>query len=146
MTRQVISPPSEPKEVMRGGFEPAAAPAGDSYSDRLLKLIPGETVAVYLAVQGILESSLGGEEVRLAIWLWALFAIIGVLNILYMGRILKVTDTKQYVFVTLSYAIWVLSIGGPFRFLSFYEPFIGAVILTLFTFAAPMFYNGVQAQ
>ncbi len=148
MTRQVISPPAEPKEVMRGGFETAAAaPSGDSYSDRLLKLIPAETVAVYIAVQGILESSLGspGQEGQLAIWLWALFAIIAILNIVYMGRILHVTDTRQYVLVTLSFVVWVLSIGGPFRFLSFYQPFIGAVVLTLYTFAIPMFYSGVQA-
>jgi hypothetical protein len=117
----------------------------DGYLERVLKLIPAETVAVYLFLQGVLQSALDGsnEIGQLQAWLWGIFFVLLVGNILYIRRYLDVTDTAQYLIMTLAYVVWVFTIGGPFQYLSFYQPFIGSVVLGLFTFFVPLLYKGV---
>ncbi len=114
----------------------------DEYLDRLLKLIPGETVAAYLFVVGVIQTALKAQPSALGLWLWIVFAVIGVGNFFYWKRA-KVTDPAQYVLLTLAYAVWVFTIGGPFATTGWYQPFMGSVILGMFTFLAPQFYKGV---
>jgi hypothetical protein len=139
MTRQVVR-----------GKDPAVRAAGapgtqDEYLDRLLKLIPGETVAAYLFVVGVIQTALKGQPSALSIWLWIVFAVIGVGNFFYWKRA-KVTDPTQYVVLTAAYVVWVFTIGGPFATMEWYQPFMGSVILGLFTFLAPQFYKGVSSS
>lgn len=114
----------------------------DKYLSRLLKLIPGETVALFLFLIGILKSSLSPDGRELQVWLWVIFGIMLVLNIFYLIKLETVTDPAQLGILTLAFAIWVYTIGGPFVYLSFYRPFIGSIILGLFTFCIPIFYKG----
>lgn len=145
MGRQVIKPPDD-----RGGTRgPAPAPSTeDTYLERLFKLIPSETIAVYLFIEGVLLSALSGagQQNQLVTWLWAVMAILLIGNYFYLRRLLKVTDPVQHVILALAFVVWVFTIGGPFQFLSFYEPFMGAVILGLFTFFVPIFYQGVSVS
>ena len=119
---------------------------GDVYFDRLMKLIPAEIVALFLFIQGILRSALGseGQEVHLQGWMWATFVVISILNVLYLKHIQFVSDKKQLAFLTLAFIVWVFSLGGPFEFFSFYQPFMGSVILALYTFTVPMIYKGID--
>ena len=81
MGRQVI----RPREALRGA---EGSDSGDTYLKRLFKLIPSETVAVYLFVQGVLRSSLDdpGESVQLQTWLWGVYAVLIVGNLLAPRR------------------------------------------------------------
>jgi hypothetical protein len=134
------------RQVVKSGFEfrgdVKAAVEGDDYQKRLLKLIPAETVAVYLSLDGVLRSALKDERVQLEVWLWGIFAIIGVANLFYLKRIQKVRAWSQYAIMTMAFGLWVLSIGGPFHLYSWYRPFYGSVLTGLFTFIVPLIYTG----
>lgn len=142
MGRQVIKAPDD-----RGARrDPTPAPGTeDTYLERVFKLIPSETIAVYLFIEGILLSALSGseQETQLVTWLWAVLVILLIGNFFYLMRLLNVTDPVQHVILALAFIVWVFTIGGPFQYLSFYQPFMGAVILGLFTFFVPIFYTGV---
>ena len=142
MGRQVIY-----REAMRGQ-SPAAAPSQERYDEKLLKLIPAETVAVYLSLQGVLLSSMGApaEAQRLNAWLWVIFVVMLVLNGLYLRKVQNVTDYKQHAILATAFVVWVFTMGGPFRNLSFYEPFMGSLLLTLYTFVVPLFYRGQRVD
>ena len=136
MTRQVIRSSAAP---VRAAGTPGTP---DEYLDRLLKLIPGETVAAYLFVVGVIQTALKAQPSALGLWLWIVFAVIGVGNFFYWKRA-KVTDPAQYVLLTAAYVVWVFTIGGPFATTGWYQPFMGSVLLGLFTFLAPQLYKGV---
>ena len=128
--------------------KPPAPGTEDAYLERLLKLIPAETIAMHLFIQGILQSALASPKQRsqLQVWLWAVFAILIVGNIFFLQRFLSVKDPIQYVILTLAFIVWVLTLGGPFEFLGFYQPFMGSVILGFFMFFVPIFYDGVTVS
>jgi hypothetical protein len=136
MTRQVIR---RSDAAVRAAGTPGTQ---DEYLDRLLKLIPGETVAAYLFVVGVIQTALKAQPGALGLWLWIVFGVIGVGNFFYWKRA-KVTDPAQYVLLTAAYVVWVFTIGGPFATTGWYQPFMGSVILGLFTFLAPQWYKGV---
>ena len=142
MARQIVY-----REVMRG-HTTAATPSQEPYEQKLLKLIPAETVAVYLSLQGVLVSSMGApaQAGQLNSWLWIIFVSMLVLNAVYLRRVQKVTDYMQHAILAAAFLVWVFAMGGPFRSLSFYEPFMGSLALTLFTFVAPLVYRGQQVD
>lgn len=118
------------------------APQADNYIDRLLKLIPSETIAMYLFLQGVLKSSELKEGLELNAWLWGLFIVLAFGNILYLRKYLGVKDTLQLSILTIAFVIWVTTLGGAFALLGGYKDFMGSVLLGLYTFFAPMFYTG----
>ena len=86
---------------------------------------------------------MGDSREQLQIWLWIVVGALAVGNLLYLRQLHNVTDPVQYVILTLAFGVWVLTVGGPFKYLAFYQPFIGSVILVLFTFFVPVVYKGV---
>ena len=145
MGRQVIKAPVD-RDGLRG---PTPAPGTeDNYLERLFKLIPSETIAVYLFIEGVLLSAFSDAEQQsqLVTWLWVILAIMLVGNFFYLRRLQDVTDPVQHVILALAFIVWVFTIGGPFQYLSFYQPFMGAVLLGLFTFFVPIFYSGVTVN
>jgi hypothetical protein len=133
MSRQVVKPSGE-RGIDGGG--------GDAYMERLIKLIPGETVAMYLFLQGVIQSGLSDQEGQLKIWLWVIIGILAAGNLFYLKNQQGVTDATQLSILTIAFFVWILSIGGPFVYFSWYQPFMGSVILGLFTFLVPMVYTG----
>ncbi len=134
MNRQIVQAPKE-RTLGEAGTR-------DGYMERLLKLIPGETVAMYLFLQGVIQSGLGDQTDQLKIWLWAIVAILAVGNVFYLKQFQGVTHAPQIIILTIAFFVWIMTIGGPFTYFSWYEPFMGSVILGLFTFFAPMMYTG----
>jgi len=117
-----------------GGVRAAAAPAPDGYSGRVLKYIPAEVVAVYIAVQGAIGAA--GPAGPNGTLLWIAFGVLLVLTPVYLWRVTHVTKALQLVISTVSFAVWVFSLGGPFASCAWYQPLYGAVLLPLYTFAA----------
>jgi hypothetical protein len=142
MSRQVIY-----CEALRGQSA-TAMPSQERYDEKLLKLIPAETVAVYLSLQGVLMSAMAApaQAQRLNIWLWIIFVVMFMLNWLYLREFQRVTDPKQQAILAAAFVVWVFTMGGPFRSLSFYEPFMGSLALTLYTFVVPLLYRGQRVD
>ena len=105
------------------------------YRDRLLKLIPSEIVGAYLVLQGIIPQDR-------AKWGTLLVSIIlVVLTPIYLSRINKVRRISQLTVTTISFVVWVYSMGGPFQAWGVYESWIGSVILVLWTLIVPLMVN-----
>jgi hypothetical protein len=115
---------------------PAQSQTVDDYTDRLLKYIPAESVALYLTLQGIVLSSV--EAPALDAWLWFAFAIGIIGTPLYLWRIQQVSKRMQLALSTAAFGVWVFALGGAFASMSWYEPFIGSLALVVFTFFAPL--------
>ncbi len=107
------------------------------YRDRLLKLIPSEIVAAYLVLSGIIppDAKLGTLIVSIVLLVLVPF---------YLWRMHDVRRTMQLIVTTISFAVWVYSLGGlsnPFVAWDLYQPWIGSVILILWTLIIPLAVN-----
>ena len=106
-------------------------PAQD-YKARLLKLIPSEIVAAYLVLSGIIPE----ESAK-----WGILIVSVVLLILvplYLWRIHNVKRCAQIIITTISFVVWVYSLGGPFLSWGMHKAWIGSVILVLWTLIVPL--------
>ena len=115
-------------------FQAAAADVGvDEYLDRVLKYIPGEVVALWTGVTGVIASA--GESNN--VLLWIVFAIGVILAAAYTWRTTTVanqpTAVTQIVVSAFAFIVWVFAIGGPFAAQGWYEPYLGSVALILWT-------------
>jgi hypothetical protein len=118
----------------------------DNYLDRLLKLIPAETIAMYLFLEGLLATALANDTGQLRTWLWIVAGVLALGNILYLRQYQSVTDPLQLLFLTIAFFVWLMTIGGPFEYIQGYQPFMGSVVLGLFTFFVPLFYKGKPVE
>lgn len=112
------------------------------YQDKLLKLIPTEIVGAYMFLSGVVS---GGPESAantgskiddylLYIVFFALFAF----TPLYLWRVSGVTNIAQIIVTSISYLVWVYTLGGPFSIWGIYSPAAGSVFLVLWTLAMPL--------
>ena len=153
MQRQVVT--AQDARRFRGETSPtgltggiAAAPARhhsheeqpDTYKDRLLKYIPTEVVATYIFVDGIARTATDTVQASMLHWIIFLALLVG--TWFYLLRVQHVTKRQQLVMSTLAFAVWVLSLGGPFASFGWYSPVYGAILLPLYTFAIPI----IQAE
>ncbi len=132
MSRTIIT--QRDIDTLRANREPVPSGGPDGYSSRVLKYIPAEVVAVYIAVQGAVAQATSATPNDTILWI--AFGILLVLTPVYLWRVAHVTKTLQLVIATIAFAVWVFSLGGPFASLSWYQAIYGAVLLPLFTFAA----------
>ncbi|MEW6517604.1 MAG: hypothetical protein AB1439_11960 [candidate division FCPU426 bacterium] len=106
-----------------------------SYQDRMLKLIPTEIVGAYMALQGVVPPAYAK---------WATL-IAGVLLValtpLYLTRLQQVRRTGQVVMTTIAVVVWLYTLGGPFQYWGLYQPWIGSVLLVLWTLIVPLAVN-----
>jgi hypothetical protein len=123
----------------------------DEWLERLLKLIPSEIVAVYLALVGIFQ--LIPEETTKMIVESVIFALLFVFVWIHYRRFLgfrfkKIDPTTnaeirdwdniiQVLISSISFIVWVFTIGGPFLYIPWVADnmWLGAAILILWTFS-----------
>lgn len=122
LNRQILPPPGT-------GY--------DTYYSRLVKLIPAEVIAFYLALDA-LASALPEKQVLL----WVVFGIAAAGAWFYLGRMAGVTSMVQRLLSIASLAIWVYVTGGPFASLPWYNATYGKLLLVVFTFFVPMVFKG----
>jgi hypothetical protein len=122
-------------------------PGETSYTDRLKNLIPAETAALYISGVAIIPT---GQKVGLIVW--ASFCLI--LTVIYMAwQSKKVEDQLNshgidWVHVTIasiSFVLWVYTLGGPFTAYGVYISWIGTLLILAWTFIVPNFYKGQPA-
>lgn len=115
-----------------------------SYFEKLIKYIPGELVAAYLALDGILREELMGDPV--STWLyWAVFGTLLILTPLYVHY--KPSQQAQDESIrfhccaaTVAFAVWVFALGGPFAVTwpDIYRPVYGSLLLVVTTLTIPV--------
>lgn len=122
-----------------GAAVATAMPKEDDYKSKLLKFIPAEVVALYLTLDGVVKAA--ASQLPQNETLWIVFWVLLIATPLYLWRVTHVTKRPQLVISTISFAIWVFTLGGPFTGLGWYKPVEGALLLPLYTFFVPMFYE-----
>ncbi len=131
-------PPERPREE-RAGEAPGKAPAPDVYFGRVLKLIPGEVVGLFIAAQSLIAAQYSGRGGRGL--LWGVFGFGVLATPVYLWRVMKVRARLQLALSTLAFGVWVCALqGGPFE-LQFGDkaPFWGALLILAVSFLAPVF-------
>ena len=105
----------------------------DDYLTRLLKYIPAEMVALWVTTYGIASVDIPFEIIT-----WLIFIAILVLTPLYLWRLQKVNNKLQLGLSTVSFAVWVFALGGPFALYSWYNTVYGALLLPFITILIPI--------
>jgi len=105
------------------------------YLGRLLKLIPSEIIAAYVAIQGFIPANSAK---------WGLTIVSLVLLILtpiYLKMAQNVEKNSQIFVSTLSFVVWVYSMGGPFVLWNIHQPWISSAVLLLWTLFIPQLFK-----
>jgi hypothetical protein len=130
------APEVSTRGVPDGDFmgEPVDEP--DDYGDRLLKLIPGEVVGVYLSMQAILKNA---QDVNMAIVPWVVFAFGVFATWFYLRVPLKVNNARQIAITVGAFCVWAFTIGAPFdkAHLPWWSSTYAGLLLLAYTFIAP---------
>ena len=105
----------------------------DNYWSRVVKYVPGEIVAAWLAVTALLT---GQSAARISL-LWIIFGVLLLVTPVSVLRTTGVADMPpawtQATLSTIAFAVWAFAIGKPFSHYSFYDFTYGGVAIILFT-------------
>lgn len=116
----------------------------DKYTDRLIKMIPADVVAAYLACNATIAQFAGPAKLY-----WIVLCIILALLPVYLVRLMQVTDILQIVIMCLAFLLWCSTNDQPFKQLFESNPtqrqLYSTLALTLFTFGVPLFYKGEKS-
>jgi hypothetical protein len=111
------------------------------YLDRLMKMIPGEAVGLYLVGSGFIPAAQS-----LVLLIWSIICLAGVIAIKAYGTADRANQIPpDWVHVGISsvaFVIWLYSIGGPFGTYGVNVPYIGSLLVLAWTFFVPIFYKG----
>jgi hypothetical protein len=128
--------------------------ATQPFANKLVKLIPTEIVGAYMVLAGILGYAYGASpaaqqipdpELK-AILIQVVFFALLALTPLYLWRIGRVSNLVQLVVTTISYVIWVYTLGGPFVVWGIYHSVIGSVVLVLWSVITPLLVSPSPAK
>ena len=128
-------------EGANGAAPSETVPEKDEYSDRLLKLVPAEVIAVFFAVDAAIQSSNNAVP---GLLYWGITLLLAAGAYLYVMRTSSEKDKPppylQAGLATLSFVVWVFAIGGPFEYsqFSWYGPAWHGILLPIYTFFVPL--------
>jgi hypothetical protein len=106
-----------------------AIPGPDTWYERLLKFIPAESVALYLALEGIVRTPDLSPQAQ-QVWLAIVLALAVVFTWLYLGRTSEIPpSTTQLVVSSGALVVYVFAVGGVFATLGFWQPWQGTLLL-----------------
>lgn len=133
------SPATGPDDAVGAGVEAGTArsanagPTADTWYERLLKYIPAESVALYLALEGIVRTPTLPER-ALQVWLAVVLAVCLLFTWLYLRRASEVAPTTTQLLVSSgALVVYVFALGGFFATLGFWEPWQGTLLLVVST-------------
>lgn len=130
-------------------------PGVDSFAARVVKYIPADVVAAWVTLTSIVVTqtapgtpSAGTTGAAAAAAapdypvLWILFVVFLVLTAIWTWKTTQVPNARtaktQIIVSTISFAVWVFGLGGPFASLAFVQgrPYLGGVALLVWTLVA----------
>ncbi|MEA3194859.1 MAG: hypothetical protein QOD26_3192 [Betaproteobacteria bacterium] len=119
----------------------SAATPLQSYMDRLIKLIPAEIVSLYLVGIGIIPKEEGTSLI-----VWGLVCLVLVVIVRAYATSDSAAQLKPQwgaiAVSSVSFVIWIYNMPGPFQVLGWAVPYIGALLVLVWTFIIPFFYKG----
>ena len=111
-----------------------------SSAQKVVRYIPGEVVATYLAISGIVSTASGIPN---AIVMWIVTGALVVLTPLWTLYATNIPGKPrpwfQAVASTVAFVVWAFTIAGQILFVSWYQPVYGSILLIFSTFAIPLF-------
>jgi len=112
----------------------------DSYLSRLVKLIPGEVLSLYMMGENVIP-----KEETLAL---AIFSIVCV-GLVYISRSYTTQNKEgskpQYsavIISMISFCIWVYATGGIFVRLDIHQTWLATLMIGIWQFLVPYIYKG----
>jgi hypothetical protein len=103
--------------------------------DRLIKLIPSEVIAIYLAGKTFASGWIG-------IWAVVCLALVPIIRIWGTNEPQKGVQWTTVIVSTVSFIIWVYAIGGMFLGVTLPDPGIAPAAVLIWTVVIPIFYKG----
>lgn len=114
------------------------------YLDRLLKMVPGEVIGLYLIGQGFIP-----RDQPIVLGVWGLICLAGVVALRAYGTADPVArEAPDWVHVSISsvaFVIWVYTLGEPFATWGLSVPYVGSLLVLAWTFFVPILYRGPSA-
>ncbi|HLG41681.1 MAG TPA: hypothetical protein VI461_18520 [Chitinophagaceae bacterium] len=115
------------------------------YLSRLLKMIPGEIVGLYMIGNGIIPST---NSIFQFIWIVICTILIVVI------RIYGTSDQEEKLpaqpvpvaIATIAFVIWVYWLGGPFITYKLHVSWLSSILVLLWSFIIPYFYKGPKPK
>lgn len=109
---------------------------GDSYATRVAKYIPGEILAAYVAMLGIIET-VGDAQLKKWLFLAAL-VLCAVFTPIYFIKAAEDGEprTVHVVVSSLAFLVWAYSLDGYFGVMEIYHAAVGSFLLIVFTLAS----------
>ncbi len=111
------------------------------YLDRLLKMVPGEVIGLYLIGSGLIPT-----DQLTALVVWSVVCLLAVIVVRAFGTADKAqnlpTDWLQVAIASVAFVIWLYSIGGPFVGLGVHVPYVGSLLVLAWSFFVPLVYKG----
>ncbi len=110
----------------------------DSYRERLIKYIPVETIAMFIALYGISYYLYGTESWYPVVARWIL--ILGFIGtVLYLWKVENITDVVQLGISAIGFLIWACALGViTVTSLPFYNAIVAGLLLFAYVFLAPL--------
>ncbi|WP_438034757.1 hypothetical protein [Sorangium sp. So ce204] len=126
----------------RAGGEP---PPTDTFTQRLVKLIPSEVIGTFLVIDGLLQA--GANQVPLVPVFFLLFSLFLVGTPLYLWRFEQIRSPLQLTLSMFSFVVWVFATGGVIRqVVPAFTPVMGGLLLAAYTFAATVLLGPKKAS
>jgi hypothetical protein len=100
----------------------------DDYWSRLIKYIPTEIIGLYVVLDKIISS----QEPPNELYAWIIFIVCAIITPFYLWKVARVNKIIQIIISFISFIVWVHTLGGPFKYLPYYNNIIAAIILPIF--------------
>jgi hypothetical protein len=131
-------------------FRPEPSPSTDfpeigrAYFGRLIKMIPAEVLALYVAIAPLAADQHVALQIVIPVVCLGLVILSRTLGTRRAPDNVKI-DPWTVVISSVAFAIWVYALGGPFRTLEIYNAVVACILVTVYTTAVPMIYRGDTA-
>ena len=128
--------------------EPSPSPSfpemGRAYFGRLIKMIPAEVLALYVALAPLAAKEHIALQLTIPIVCLGLVVLSRTLGTRRAADNVKI-DPWTVVISSVAFVIWVYALGGPFVALKAYNAVLACILVTVYTTAVPMIYRGDTA-
>jgi hypothetical protein len=107
----------------------------DTYFDRVIKYVPADIVAAWIAITAAVKSAADNVPRSSVLWI-AFVALIPFAGLWIWRQTLQPglpPAITQVLVSTGAFVVWVFALGGPFESLSWYRPLYGSLLLIFYT-------------
>jgi hypothetical protein len=112
------------------------------YTDKLVKFIPTEIIGAYTALAVFLgydtSEATPPPPIIATQLIQVVFFVLLILTPIYLRKISNVTQQLQLLVSTISFVVWVYTLGGPFEVWGLHNAYIAPVVLVLWALIPPL--------